>query len=292
MLTINNLSYAYKRNKPILHNVSFSLNPGITLLVGENGSGKSTLIKVLTSALPSKEPILIDGQEMSDIMRKKRMAYLPQEFDIYPSLKVCELLRFVANSKGVEKNNVPAKIHEVAERVNVEKILNKKVKQCSVGTRRRIGIAASLLGDPEIVILDEPTAGIDPKERARFYQTINECFSDKIVLIATHILDDIEILANYVLMLSHGRITYNGSYSEFRHSLDECMYQLESSILTDVEVEFINKGMILSQKKNQEMTIYRIAATNPPNSILENCKKVFPTLEDLWEYYQRINNNG
>lgn len=292
MLTVNNLSFSYKRNHPILRDVSFSLSPGITLLVGENGSGKSTLMGILTGALPSKIPVFLDGQELSDSARKKCMAYLPQEFDVYPSLKVNELLRFVALSKGVEKSRISEVIQDAAERVNIEGSLEEKVKHCSVGTRHRVGIAAALLGEPEVVIMDEPTAGIDPKERARFYQTINDCFSNKTVLIATHILDDIEVLADHVLMLSNGKITYDGTYSVFRHSLDECTYQIETDILSDTEEALINEGIVLSQRKNQNKTIYRIVTTNPSVSVLDHGAKICPTLEDIWEYYQRKDNDG
>ena len=290
MLSIQNLSFSYQRKHPVLHDVSFSLQPGITLLVGENGSGKSTLIQILTGALHSKVSVSLNGEIMEDATRKEKMSYLPQEFDFYPSLKVCDVLHFVGTAKGVEKQRLAQEIKSVAERVNVADIMRKKVKQCSVGTRRRIGIAAALLGDPQIVILDEPTAGIDPKERTRFYQIIKKCFSGKIVLLATHILDDMDILADHVLMLTGGTITYDGPYHEFKHSLDNRLYQLETASLTEDERAFIDNGILLSQVDSKDKTIYRVATSDAAKQFSERCIPVDPTLEDIWEYYQRKSN--
>jgi ABC-2 type transport system ATP-binding protein len=290
MLTVEDLTFSYRRKHCVLCDVSFSLKPGITLLVGENGSGKSTLMQILTGALYSKSPILLNDKVMGDNLRKKKMAYLPQEFDFYPSLTVYEVLRFVGSSKGVEKQRLAQEITSAAAQVNIANVMHKKIKQCSVGIRRRVGIAAALLGDPEIVILDEPTAGIDPKERTHFYQIIKKCFSNKIVLLATHILDDMDILADYVLMLTCGRITYDGTYHNFRHSLDNNLYQLETITLSDDEKDFISNGILLSEVHSEDKTIYRVVATKNYTQLTEHCIQVKPTSKDIWLYYQRESN--
>ena len=289
MLTIKNLSYGYPKGPLVLHDVSFSLEPGITLLVGENGSGKSTLIKLLVSALPSKTPIFVDGAELSSITLKQQMAYLPQEFDIYPSLKVSEILRFVARAKGVRDDVFSAQIQEISMQVSIEEVLDKKFKVCSIGTRRRVGIATTLIGNPRIIILDEPTAGIDPKERIRFYHLIKQCFAGKTVLLATHILDDMDVLADNVLMLSHGTLTYHDSYSNFRHSLDDRVYEISAEPLTRSESEFIGRSILLSRYDKEEATVYRIAAPEKLSPPSDRFVPSAPTLEDIWTYHQEIN---
>lgn len=289
MITVQNMSYGYTRKKQILHNISFSLMPGITLLIGENGSGKSTLMKLITASIPASCDIQIDGEKTTDLQRKQKMAYLPQEFDIYPSLRVNELLAFVAAARGVSKKDLSTVVDEAAKRVNIDSVLRQKVRACSVGTKRRIGIAATLLGNPDIVLLDEPTAGIDPKERSKFYHMIKECYLDKTVLIATHILDEVEMIADRVIMLSDGCISYDGPYFAFRHSLDGRVFQITCADDQTCDAKIKANMQVLSETyapegKNYHVLLHEISA--PPN-----WKPVTPTLEDLWEFYRRDTSN-
>lgn len=290
MLTINNLTFGYKKKSPLFNNISFCLCSGTTILVGENGSGKSTLIKILSAEINSKARIAFNGKPLSNIERKSIMAYLPQEYDVYPSLKVNDLLRFVAKAKGV--SDVETSIHDIVKKTNIEEFGDKKIKHCSVGTRRRVGIASAMLGNPQIVILDEPTAGIDPRERVRFYQIIKDCFAGKIVLIATHILDDIDVLADGIIMLSKGQIVFDGEYSIFRHVLDDYLYEITATELSKEESAAINSGVILSQRKQNSMNVWRVVIPNSLSPDLKHFKKVSPTLEDLWEYFQKRDTDG
>lgn len=219
MLQIKDLTFGYKKNEPVLKNISLSLSPGITLLVGENGSGKSTLMHCLTGMLHGSGEITLEGVPCGSVDYARMLSYLPQRFDVYPTLKVREILRFVAELKGVAKDNVLTETERVAQQANVSPFLNTVFKKCSEGMQRRVGIAAALLGDPKLVVLDEPTAGVDPQERFRFYQSIKTCFTGKIVLISTHILDDIESLASTVVMLTKGQIACDLPYEAFVHSL-------------------------------------------------------------------------
>ncbi len=291
MLTVNNLNYSYKKGRPVLKSIDLSIEPGITLLIGENGSGKSTLLRLLSQDLTSPVPVLWNGMELSRNDLKRNLAYLPQEFDIYPMLKVRELLEFVAAAKGVERAFVSARVEDAAEKLHITQYLENKVKTCSVGTRRRVGIAAALLRDSEIIILDEPTAGIDPKERAQFYEIIVNCFGEKTVLMATHILDDAEILANYILMISNGEITYNGPYHSFRHAIDHMTYQTEKR-LSQEEKDVVKKcgGTLLRMAKRDNKDISRFVCPEPPSF----CKaiQVEPTLEDIWEFFQGRQSDG
>lgn len=219
MLNIKDFNFSYKKNVPILKNINLALTPGITLLVGENGSGKTTLMNCITGTLKGHGTISLNDAVCGSVEYARMLSYLPQRFDVYPVLKVREILMFVGGLKGIPKKQLVEEISAVAKKANIEPFLDILFKKCSEGMKRRVGIAATLIGDPEIVILDEPTAGIDPQERTRFYQTIKECFAGKIVLISTHILDDIESLADTVVMLTKGHVACNLPYTEFVNSL-------------------------------------------------------------------------
>lgn len=240
MLEIKNLSYSYNRKTPVLHDIDLSIDTGFNLLIGENGSGKTTLIKNMTGILPVQHgQITLGGLPVSDREYQKRISYLPQSFDVYPRLTVREILRFVASAKtGLEKSVMEQQLSEIMDLTHTADFANKKLKDCSEGMRRRVGIASALVGDPEVVILDEPTAGVDPKERFQFYKTIQACFPNKIVLISTHILDDVDFLATNVIMLSGGRIRYTGSYAEFKNTLKD----KEGATVEDIWLYYENGG--------------------------------------------------
>jgi len=240
MLKIKNLSYSYNRKTPVLHDIDLSIGTGFNLLIGENGSGKTTLIKNITGILPlQKGEITLDGLPVSNREYQKQISYLPQSFDVYPKLTVREILRFVASAKsGLEKSVMERRLSEIMDLTHIADFANKKLKDCSEGMRRRVGIASALVGDPEVVILDEPTAGVDPKERFQFYKTIQTCFPNKIVLISTHILDDVDFLATNVIMLSGGRIRYTGSYAQFKDTLKD----KEGATVEDIWLYYENGG--------------------------------------------------
>ena len=240
MLEIKNVSYSYHRKSPVLHEINLSLDTGFNLLIGENGSGKTTLIKNMTGILPlQKGQITLGDVPVSCREYQKKISYLPQSFDVYPKLTVREILRFVASVKsGLDKQAAEQQLTDIMELTHIADFAGKKLKDCSEGMRRRGGIATALIGDPEVVILDEPTAGVDPKERFQFYKTIQACFPNKIVLISTHILDDVDFLATNVIMLSGGRIRYTGSYAEFKNTLKD----KEGATVEDIWLYYENGG--------------------------------------------------
>lgn len=280
MLSIENVSYTYKgkHSRPVLKDISLGAEKGFTFLVGENGSGKTTLIKLITGILaPSSGRISFDGLPVGSMEYRKRIAYLPQVFDVYPQLRVREVLSFVAGLNGVKAN-----VEQAAARAGASEFLDKKMKCCSEGMRRRAGIASTLIGDPDIVIMDEPTAGVDPGERIAFYRTVKECFEGKTVLISTHVLGDADYLADNIAMLSRGSLAYAGDYSAYRRSLDGkvgCVI-CSANELGSVERKYI----VLSVQKTD--TGYRChVLCNGENSPV--LSPVEPTLEDVWLYYER-----
>lgn len=280
MVTVNNLNFSYKKEAPVLKDISFTLEPGFTVLVGENGAGKSTLIKAITCSEYCDAEVLIDDIPLSRLDLKKAISYLPQEFDVYLSLKVRELLSFVAAAKGIPNRMIKKEILRAAQKVNITEYLDYKVKHCSIGTRHRVGIAAAMLGNAKLIVLDEPTAGLDPKERTRFYNSLKDCFSGSTVLISTHILDDMDILANHVIMLSSGKIVYNGKYTDFRHSIDGKVYcgaQLPASLP--------ETAYVLSSERHGGKALYHIYS--PVSLSSEQFELIEPSLEDIWEFYQK-----
>lgn len=237
---------------------------------------------MLTSILPSEGSVSINGIDSRSDEYKSMIAYLPQEFDIYPDLKVADILRFVALLKNVDKSKVSLEIGQAAGQVNIEGILDKTYKKCSGGMKRRVGIATALIGNPQMIVLDEPTAGIDPKERIAFYKSIRECFAGRNVLISTHILDDIEILADNVVMLARGEVTYSGSYAEFRNSLNGRLFKIAAEA-GDPPID-LSGCRVLSAEKQGATVYYRVvgdADMMPGDAI-----PVQPTTEDIWLYYQ------
>ena len=240
MLEIKHVSYSYHRKSPILREINLSLDTGFNLLIGENGSGKTTLIKNMTGILPLQQgEITLGGVPVFNREYQTKISYLPQSFDVYPKLTVREILRFVASVKsGLDKQAAEQQLTDIMELTHIADFAGKKLKDCSEGMRRRVGIATALVGDPEVVILDEPTAGVDPKERFQFYKTIQACFPNKIVLISTHILDDVDFLATNVIMLSGGRIRYTGSYAEFKNTMKD----KEGATVEDIWLYYENGG--------------------------------------------------
>jgi ABC-2 type transport system ATP-binding protein len=288
MIFVKNVNFAYKKNQPILSDVSFTLSDGVTVLIGENGSGKTTLIKILTTVLPTTGKIMANDVSIQQQEYKRMIAYLPQEFDVYPNLKVRDILSFVASLKSIDSTKVKAEVDKALSQVNASSYADKVFKKCSSGMKRRIGIASALIGEPQIVILDEPTAGVDPKERISFYRTIKDCFVGKTVLISTHILDDIELLADNVIMLSNAEIVYSGSYREFYHALDEQLFQLQLTSLDSLNG--IDKRLILTSYKKDGFVVLKLvgALAEMPTGVVS----VQPTTEDIWLYFQKgvINN--
>lgn len=284
MLKIEHLNYSYKKNAHILRDITLEIGTGFCFLVGENGSGKTTLMKYIADIVRGEGMISIDGISATDPPYHSKLAYLPQDFNVYPRLRVKEILTFVADLKGIEKAHRAEQVQMAAEKTNVTAFLDKKLKDCSGGMRRRVGIATTLIGSPKVVLLDEPTAGIDPKERFQFYQSLRECFSDCIVIISTHILDDAEILADSVIMLSHGQVKYQDKYIVFRHSLDGKVFEVACA--RDELVTLQKQSVVLDFIEQQSGDyLCRIIPHNPSQAA--DYTPVFPSIGDLWVYYQQ-----
>lgn len=207
-LEIRNISKRYGK-KTAVRDVNLSLTPGVWGLIGANGAGKTTLMRMLTGILtPSSGRVLYDGIDISDLGEAYRdaLGYLPQSFGFYPEFNVVDYLEYVATLKGLGKRVYRDKIEELLELLNLTEVRKKPIKKLSGGMQRRVGIAQALLNDPDILILDEPTSGLDPGERVRFRNLLSEFAQDRIVIISTHIVSDVEYIAAQNMIMKDGRI--------------------------------------------------------------------------------------
>ena len=220
-LRIDRLTKQY-RNKIAVDRLSFTLEKGVTGLLGANGAGKTTLMRMICGILtPTGGDVVYDGVPVSEESYRSILGYLPQEFGYYPEFSGKDFLMYFAALKGLSKGDAKTRTEELLEIVDLADAAEKKVKTYSGGMKQRLGIAQALINRPEVLILDEPTAGLDPKERVRFRNLIKEIGKSSIVLLSTHIVSDIEQIADRVIMMRSGQIIWQGRWSEADGSLED-----------------------------------------------------------------------
>lgn len=213
-LCIDRLTKRYE-NKIAVDRVSLQLTNGVYGLLGANGAGKTTFMRMLCGILkPTSGTVTFDGMDVSSEEYRAELGYLPQDFGYYPDFNGMDFLLYMASLKGLTKTEAKRKSKKLLELVSLSDVAKKKIATYSGGMKQRLGIAQALLNDPKIIILDEPTAGLDPKERVRFRNLIKELGTESIVLLSTHIVSDIEHIADTVLMMKAGQIVFNGSADE------------------------------------------------------------------------------
>ncbi len=220
-LVIDRVSKQYK-NKIAVDRVSLKLEKGLYGLLGANGAGKTTLMRMLCGILtPTSGTITYDGIDVSAEEYRAGLGYLPQDFGYYPDFTGRDFLLYMAALKGIGKSVAREKVKELLELVSLSDVAKKKVKTYSGGMKQRLGIAQALLNSPQILILDEPTAGLDPKERVRFRNLIAELGKNNIVILSTHIVSDIDRIADRILMMNGGRLVFDGTREEIGGDLEE-----------------------------------------------------------------------
>lgn len=225
MLKINGLTKKFKKFKAI-DSFSFEFNNGIYGLLGPNGAGKTTLLRCISKLYPVDNDIIFYNE--NDINKDRKyleyIGYLPQLFGMYKDLSVKDMMLMMANLKNIDLNNSTAEIKRVIKTVNLTDKLNSKVSSLSGGMIRRLGIAQSLLGNPKIIIFDEPTAGLDPEERLRFKNIVSEISKNTIVIISTHIVEDIEAICDTIVIMNKGKLITSGSSSDIRNIAKSKVY--------------------------------------------------------------------
>lgn len=282
-LSIEKLSKRFG-SKVAVNNISVSLQPGVYGLLGANGAGKTTLMRMICGVLkPTSGKIIYDGKEIEQLGETYRsyLGYLPQDFGYYPDFTAKEYLDFIAAVKGLETTTAKKKVSKILETVNLSDVARKKIRTFSGGMKQRLGIAQAVINDPHILVLDEPTAGLDPKERMRFRNLIAELAKDKIVILSTHIVSDIDYIADNVLMLKNGNLIMNCSTDSAIHSMDGKVWhcKLHQSQIDEVSNRF--RVVNLHHESENEVLLRIVNDTQP----LSGATNVSPTLDDLYLYH-------
>lgn len=224
-LLIDRVSKQYQ-NHIAVDRISVKLQKGVYGLLGENGAGKTTLMRMICGILkPTSGSISFDGTDVSEEAYRASLGYLPQDFGYYPEFTGQDFLMYMAALKGLPKPQAKKKAAELLQLVSLEDVAKKKTKTYSGGMKQRLGIAQALLGQPKLLVLDEPTAGLDPKERVRFRDLIKNLGKESVVLLSTHIVSDIEHIADTVLIMKGGQLIWQDRWEDDRGSLEEFYLQ-------------------------------------------------------------------
>lgn len=284
-IEISNLNKFYGK-KQALQNVSLSIHQGMFGLLGRNGAGKTTLMKTLATLLQKKDgEITVCGIPIENAKEVRRIiGYLPQEFSMYPSMSVAETMNYLGILSGLSSAERKERAGILLKKVNLEEHKNKKIKALSGGMKRRLGIAQALLNNPKVLIVDEPTAGLDPEERVRFRNLLSETAEDRIVILSTHIVGDIEATCEDIAILDDGKVLYNGTVDDLLNTAQGKVFTkaVERQELPKLKQELTITGMHTQGKKVYVRFLSDKGAVDAEVSE--------PNIEDAYMLY--LNKNG
>lgn len=281
-LVLENVSKLYG-DTVALDRTSLALNCGIYGLLGPNGAGKTTLMRIMTDLLaPSTGRVLLDGQDISALGGefRKRLGYLPQDFGVYPNFTAEQFLLYIGRLKGLSKFEAKRQTDELLHLVGLEKKQRKKLGSFSGGERQRVGIVQALLGDPDVLILDEPTAGLDPEERIRFRGILSGLSQQRLVLLSTHIVSDLEAVANEIILLKNGVVLKRETPFELLRTLESAVWTVrvpagEEAVLTG---EYLCSNVMHRDGKS----VLRLLSDRKPHP---DAAPVTPNMEDMYLKY-------
>ncbi len=280
MLVVNNVTKKYGKFTA-LEDISLEFAGGVYGLLAPNGAGKTTLIKMLTTLLfPTSGEILWNGSEITKLDGEYRglIGYLPQEFGYYKNYSPRQFLNYLAALKGIDQEIAKHKVPELLELVSLREVMDKKMRKFSGGMIQRVGIAQAMLNDPQILILDEPTAGLDPKERVRFRNLISELSKNRIIILSTHIVSDIETIANQVIMFKDQKLLCNDSPINICNTLRGKVYETW-------EIDTVTQPhLLLTQRQEEGHTLVRFVCDTEYKG---SARQVTPNLEDVFLYAYR-----
>lgn len=277
MLILENVYKKYK-GETIINNISLKIK-GVFGLIGPNGAGKTTLLRIISTGTRMSMGNInfneICWNEVEEV--RSRIGYLPQHFDSYKNLTVLETLNYFAYLKGVK--NPTYEVEKILKYVNLEKESNKRIKNLSGGMLRRVGIGQTLLNDPEIIIIDEPTVGIDVEERIRFNKIIKKLGQQKIIIISSHLIDDLDNICDEFAIMNKGEIIYHGSKKDLMKDSKVQVWKIE--IDKSELSEYLSNEEVVSFVEREGNYEIRILASEPPNGGV----RVSPTLEEMYMNY-------
>lgn len=280
-LQIKDLSKRYGE-KCAVNNVNVNLTPGIYGLLGANGAGKSTLIRMLCGILkPSEGHIILNGKTIEQLGENyyTHLGYMPQDFGFYPDFTAREFMLYMAAVKGIDRGRAKDRTESLLQMVNLSDVSDKKIKSYSGGMKQRLGIAQAELNNPSILILDEPTAGLDPKERVRLRNLISDFAKEKIVIMSTHIVSDVSYIADTILMMKNGSFLLQEPMNTITNNIKGKVWELLVDERT--AAEYSRNYTVVNLHHENNMVRLRMIEENAPRN---DAKSVEPNLEDLFLY--------
>lgn len=281
-LKVSNLTKDFRKTRAV-NQVSYTFHGGVYGLLGVNGAGKTTLMRMLTTLLnPTSGEITWDGEDVFKMDKdyRKLLGYLPQDFGVYPDFSVQDYLMYIATLKGIKPAAAKVRVQEMLHLTGMTQFKSKKMKSLSGGMKRRAGIAQAVLNDPKILILDEPTAGLDPSERIRFRNLISELASNRIVLLSTHIVSDIESVASQIILMKDGEFVVTGTTDEVIASSPDHVWICQ--VPTNQMLHYHETYRVSNVKTTAKGAELRILSPEPP---MEGALPEETTLEDVFLSY-------
>lgn len=281
-LSIKNVSKKYN-GKTVLQDVDLSFSNGVYGILGANGSGKTTLMKIITTIQrPTKGKVYFNGEDIYSQGDRYRdiLGYLPQNVGVYGDFTAEKFLLYMAALKGITGGKAKKRVTELLEMVGLEEQRKSKIGTFSGGMRQRVGIAQAMLNDPKVLVVDEPTAGLDPKERIRFRNLISSIASQRTVLLSTHIVSDIEYIAKEIIVIQKGSVIHQGAPKYLLETIKDKVWEVP--IEREDFVEFQEKYKVVNMIGRGDYLELRILSDHKPN---DSSKAISPTLEDLYLYY-------
>lgn len=283
-LEMINICKTYPNRKKALQDVTLTLESGVYALFGENGAGKTTLMKILAGlSRPTDGLIRIDGQSISplDDGYREKIGYLPQETPIYSDFTARQFLSYLATVKGVPREDVASRVGQALKDVNLTEQGDQKLRRFSGGMKRRIGIAQLLLNDPEFLIIDEPTAGLDPKERIHFRNVIAKIARERIVLLSTHIVSDVGSIAKEIILMRQGKVLRQANPYSLLDEIASSVWSVDVSDETLIKLQEDYQIGAIQQTRAGKNHVRIISPIRPhPDAVQEE-----PQLEDLYLYH-------
>ena len=282
VLNIDKVSKYYAK-KAAINSFSASLQPGVYGLLGPNGAGKTTLVRMLCGLTkPDNGNIFYNRKSIHklDEQYRKILGYLPQNFGYYPSFTVQRYMEYIASLKGLNSNFSKQKIKRILESVGLSELQKAKISSLSGGMRQRLGIAQAILNEPDVLILDEPTVGLDPSERVKFRSLISTISQGKITILSTHIVSDVSYIADEILLVQHGQLQYRGDVQQLTAGVEGKVWEV---LIEGQQINAISRNLIISNiHHTPQGAILRVVSDYQP---FPQATPVSPTLEDAYLFY-------